>query len=356
MNLNESLLPGPVLSPSLLGVLIRFREHSVAVSGDVKGMFHQVQLQEQDRPILRFLWRDMEREGEPDIFEWQVLPFGTTCSPCCASYALHKHVLDNTGLGDDLQFTIQRSFYVDNCLQSLNTTDEAQGLIDRLRELLASGGFDIRQWASNQPEVVSHLPKEAQSTSTELWLSQRETEVPESTLGLHWHCPTDTLRYKHRPLEYGTPTMRNLYRILASQHDPLGFIIPYTTRAKILIQKLWDEPREWDDPLFPDKLLQSWLKWEDELKSLSSITFPRCYVTLEMDNDSVVREIHVFCDASERAYGAVSYLRTENGQGKVELAFLIARSRVAPKKQLSVPRLELCAALCGAQLAEMLRK
>ncbi len=298
----------------------------------------------------------MERDREPDIFEWQVLPFGTTCSPCCASYALHKHVLDNTGLGDDLQFTIQRSFYVDNCLQSLNTTDEAQGLIDCLRALLASGGFDIRQWASNQPEVVSHLPKEAQSTSTELWLSQRETEVPESTLGLHWHCPTDTLRYKHRPLEYGTPTMRNLYRILASQYDPLGFIIPYTTRAKILIQKLWDKPREWDDPLFLDELLQSWLKWEDELKSLSSITFPRCYVTLEMDNDSVVREIHVFCDASERAYGAVSYLRIENGQGKVELAFLIARSRVAPKKQLSVPRLELCAALCGAQLAEMLRK
>lgn len=75
-----------------------------------------------------------------------------------------------------------------------------------------------------------------------------------------------------------------------------------------------------------------------------------------MDNDSVVREIHVFCDASEWAYGAVSYLRIESSQGKVQLAFLIARSRVAPKKQLLVPRLELCAALCGAQLADVLRK
>ncbi|KAL0153880.1 hypothetical protein M9458_050801 [Cirrhinus mrigala] len=298
MNLNKSPLPGPVLGPSLLGVLIRFREHSVAVSGDMKGMFHQVQLLEQDRPIL-----------EPDIYEWQVLPFGTTCSPCCASYALHKHVLDNTESGDDLQFTIRRSFYVDNCLQSLSTADEARGLIDHLRELLASRGFNIRQWASNQPEVVSHLPKEAQSTSTELWLSQKETEVPESTLGLHWHYPTDTLRYKHRPLAYGPPTMRNLYRVLANQYDPLGFILPYTTRAKILIQKLWAKPREWDDPLFPDELLQSWLQWEEELKSLSCITFPRCYVTPEMDNDSVVREIHVFCDASEKAYGTVSYLR-----------------------------------------------
>lgn len=154
MNLNESLISGPVLGPSLIGVLIRFREHSVAVSGDVKGMFHQVRLLEQDRPILRFLWRDMERDREADVYEWRVLPFGTTCSPCCASYALHKHVLNNTESGDCLQFTIQRSFYVDNCLQSLNTADEARGLINRLRELLAGGGFNIRQWASNQPSSV----------------------------------------------------------------------------------------------------------------------------------------------------------------------------------------------------------
>lgn len=136
----------------------------------------------------------------------------------------------------------------------------------------------------------------------------------------------------------------------------LPYILPYTTSAKILIQKLWAKPKEWDDPLLPDKLLQSWQQWEDKLKSLFSITVPRGYVDPDMDNDSVVREIHVFCDASEKAYGAVSYLRTENGQGNVQLAFLLARSRVAPKKQLPVPKLELCAALCGAQLAELLRK
>ncbi|XP_073721654.1 uncharacterized protein [Misgurnus anguillicaudatus] len=356
MNLNEALLPGPTLSASLLGVLIRFRERSVAVSGDIKGMFHQVRLLEHDKPILRFIWRDMERNREVDVYEWQVLPFGTTCSPCCASYALQKHVLDSTEQGDPLQFTIQKSFYVDNCLQSMATVGEAESFVEHLRKLLAKGGFEIRQWASNQSSVVSQLPKEAQSTSTELWLSNKETTVSESTLGLHWHCPTDTIRYKHRPLEYKLPTMRNLYRILASQYDPLGFILPYTTRAKILVQELWAKPREWDDPLLPGELLQKWLQWEDELQYLSGITLPRCYVTPDMDNDSVTREIHVFCDASERAYGAVSYLRTQDSQGNVQLAFLMARSRVAPKKQLSVPRLELCAALCGAQLAVLLKR
>lgn len=82
-NLNDLLLPGPALGSSLLGVLLRFREHAVAFSSDIKrGMFHQVRLLPEDKPLLRFLWRDLKREEPPSIYEWQVLPFGTTCSPC----------------------------------------------------------------------------------------------------------------------------------------------------------------------------------------------------------------------------------------------------------------------------------
>ena len=54
--------------------------------------------------------------------------------------------------------------------------------------------------------------------------------------------------------------------------------------------------------------------------------------------------------------GSVAYLRTENAHGRVEMSFLTARSRVAPKKQQSIPRLELCAALTAAQLAVLLQR
>ncbi|KAJ8410823.1 hypothetical protein AAFF_G00187800 [Aldrovandia affinis] len=94
--------------------------------------------------------------------------------------------------------------------------------------------------------------------------------------------------------------------------------------------------------------------WEDELPHLDDIRLPRCYVSLALDHAASKREVHIFCDASQWAYGSVGYLRTEDAAGHVEVAFLTARSRVAPKRQLSIPRLELCAALTGAQLANLL--
>lgn len=143
--------------------------------------------------------------------------------------------------------------------------------------------------------------------------------------------------------------MRNIYKVLDSQYDPLGYTVPYTTRAKVLVQRLLDKAREWDDPQLSEELLLAWRLWEAELEHL-----PKIAQSPEMDHPSSMRDIHVFFDASEEAYGSVAYLRTENLEGKVEVAFLPARSCVAPKKQQSIPRLELCAALTCAQLFKVI--
>ena len=353
--LNQYLLPGPTLGASLLGVLVRFREHPIAVSGDIKGMFHRVRLQPEDRALLRFLWRDLKVDQPPRTFEWQVLPFGTTCSPCCAIYALQRHVVDHSQPDDALRFSVEKCFYVDNCLQSLSTPGEARLLVDRLSDLLASAGFELRQWACNDPSVVSHLPQEARSESLDLWLAQDKSNPLESTLGLSWNWETDCFGYKHRPVAYETPTLRNLYRVLASQYDPLGYLLPFTTRAKLIIRQLWDKQRGWDDSNLPSELLQAWSSWEAELESLPRLTFPRAYVPGDIDLEVAAREMHIFADASEQAYGAVAYLRTKDQEGQIHLSFLFARSRVAPRRLHSIPRLELCGALVAAQLARVLR-
>ncbi|KAL2084932.1 hypothetical protein ACEWY4_020450 [Coilia grayii] len=143
--------------------------------------------------------------------------------------------------------------------------------------------------------------------------------------------------------------MRTVYCILASQYDPLGFIIPYTTRAKVLVQALWRTERQWDDPILDD-LLPLWEAWESELTDLQNVTIPRRYTPFNITIEDV--ELHVFCDASEKAYGAVAYIRVVDSAGQTHVSFVLARSRVAPKRRLSIPRLELCTALTGAQLAK----
>ncbi|KAI2646026.1 hypothetical protein H4Q32_024548 [Labeo rohita] len=355
VSLNQQLLPGPTLGASLLGVLLRFRQYAIAISGDIRGMFHQVRLLPEDRPLLRFIWRNMRREDPPDIYEWHVLPFGTTCSPCCATFALHRHVRYQQLGNEEVLQSIERSFYVDNCLQSVPTADEAKRLIDKMRPLLASGGFEIRQWATNVPTVVQHLPTKARSESIELWLQHNHSDPLEPALGLMWHCLEDSLGYRHRALAEHQPTMRYIYKVLATQYDPLGFSIPFTTRAKVLVQRLWARPRGWDDPNLPADLLEKWNVWEKELLDLSKLKLPRCYLPADFDVETSRFSLHVFGDASEVAYGSVAYLRAEQ-HGKIHTAFVMARSRVAPKRQLSMPRLELCAALSSAQLAQFLRQ
>lgn len=155
-------------------------------------------------------------------------------------YALQCHVSDHTKSDDDLRFSVENCFYVDNCLRSVCSLGEAKLLVDRLRELLASAGFQLCQWACNDTSVLSHVPQEARSENLDLWLAQDKSNPLESTLGLSWNGQTNTLGYKHRPVAY-VPTLRNIYRVVATQYDPLGYLLPYTTRAKLIIRQLWDK-------------------------------------------------------------------------------------------------------------------
>lgn len=221
-NLNKLLRPGPTLNPSLLSVLLRFREHFVGISSDICGMFHQVRLLLEDRPLLRF--SHMKHEEPPNVYGWRVLPFGTASSPCCAKFALQQYARDSSYSGDAAREAIEKSFYVDNCMLGLTLEEEAKALVDQLRNHLAEGGFDLRQWASNVPSVIHHLPPEAKSDSTECWIAQGQSDTQESALGLH--CQSDTLSYKSRSHDCPQVTMHTIYRVLVSQYDPLGYIIP----------------------------------------------------------------------------------------------------------------------------------
>lgn len=158
--------------------------------------------------------------------------------------------------------------------EPLNTQGSKVSLIDKLRHVLALGGYEIRQWASNIQSVVANLPSTARAESAEQWLAGKGPDPQEPAMGLRWYCPTDQLDFRVKPPENQTLTMRHVYKVLTQQYGPLGIIIPYTTRAKILVQKLWAKKRSWDDPNLPPEIIEAWSSWERELPELARMCIP----------------------------------------------------------------------------------
>ena len=136
--------------------------------------------------------------------------------------------------------------------------------------------------------------------------------------------------------------------LIASLFDPIGFLAPFLVRAKILLQRMWQCGIGWDDVL-PSELLEEWSKWQEELDGISQFRISSFYRHVP-DSPSAI-ELHVFGDASEQAFCSVAYLRFCYTSGAVKCAIVMAKTRVAPKKPLSIPKLELQAAVLSARLS-----
>ncbi len=135
------------------------------------------------KTLLRYILKEMQRDRIPDVYECQVLP-SELLAVRVVPRLLYRSTFKITASLQRTHISVEKSFYVGNCLQSFASHDTAKNLVDKLCSLLASGGFELRQWSSNDPSVINHLPAEIQSQSNILWLSEGHQEAQESTLGL----------------------------------------------------------------------------------------------------------------------------------------------------------------------------
>lgn len=231
------LLQGPDLNNSLIGVLMRFREEPVAVVADIESMFHQVRVDPEDCDALRFLWWPSgDLSQSPEEYKMVVQVFGATSSPICTGFCLLKTAEDNQNdfLAGIFRI-IRRNFYVDDCLKSLKTPQEAKTVVKELTELLSRGGFRLTKWISNDGEVLELIPQSERAASVvDLGLD----EIPvERTLGIQWNVGAEKFCFKvvakEKPL-----TRRGVLSDASSLYDPLGFVAPFTLSAKMILQEL----------------------------------------------------------------------------------------------------------------------
>ena len=354
-SLNAQLLQGPDLTSSLVGVITRFRREPVVLMADITAMFHQVRVPRTDSDLLRFLWWP-DGEHDQDLVEHRMVVhlFGATSSPSCASYALRKCAEDNQDLfSQTTADTVLNNFYVDDCLASVGSEEEALTLYRELCELCKKGGFQLTKWISNSRKVLAAIPQEERSLEVKDLDLDSENLPVERALGVQWCVQSDSFRFKitlrDRPL-----TRRGILSVISSIYDPLGFLSPVGLVAKRILQSLCRCQLGWDDSL-PAATAQEWTAWLEELQQLDDFKVVRCFKPPGFGEVSST-QLHHFADASEDGYGTVTYLLQQNIHGQTHCAFVMGKARVAPLKPVTIPRMELTAAVMASRMDKLWRK
>ena len=136
---------------------------------------------------------------------------------------------------------------------------------------------------------------------------------------------------------------------MASLFDPMGFLAPFIIQPKIILQEIWMRGLDWDEILDEDLHSKAEEIWLQEFENLKQVKVPRC---MRLGQEKEVRSfsLHTFVDASQDAYGAVVYEKFVYHSGKQSCRLIAAKSRVAPLRTMSIPRVELTAAALGARL------
>lgn len=331
VSLNSCLFKGINLVEEIPHLIIKFRCQEIGITADIEKAFLQISIAEHDREYMKFIWwADYERKSIL-VFRHKRVVFGVKSSPFLLNAVLLYHL---NRAPEKLKKTAEKlktSLYIDNCVTSVKNKLECELFIAEAQQLMADAKMNLRGWVSNE--------------------SPSEEEV--SVLGMLWENNSDQLRCNISIGEIeGVVTKRKLLAVAQKIFDPVGFTAPVTIVPKLLLQETWVLKLGWDQEL-PPHITKGFLNWVSQLHYVENCVIPRRLS--EFSLDSAQYSLHVFSDASKSAYAACIFLRVEASE-HVSVQLVIAKGRIAPLKQITIPRLELLGAVIAVRLCNVVRQ
>ncbi|XP_049865523.1 uncharacterized protein LOC126366459 [Pectinophora gossypiella] len=340
--LNDIVHTGPKLQNDIVDIITKFRLHEVVFTADISKMYRNIDLRPEDRKYQHIFWRDSTSEPVRE-YELTTVTYGVSSSPYLAIRTLHQLADDHCAQWPRAAEIIKHDTFMDDITVGAPSVEEAIELKNELVKLLDCAKFELRKWSSNSPEFLSQLPSEHCQIPKPFCDNSNQHTL--KILGIQWDPTQDNFTYSASQLD-SKCTKRSILSNVARIYDPLGWLTPVVLIAKLLIQDLWRRQLDWDESV-PADVSQQWQNFVSELQNLTEVRIPR-RVAL---SNTAKYELVGFCDGSTKAYGCCVYQRSI-GDGDITSHLLIAKSRVAPLKPLTVNRLELCGA---ALLARVLK-
>lgn len=339
-SLNGILHAGAKQQTNLFDVLLWTRTHQYIFSTDIVKMFRQISVHPEDWSLQKILWWD--KDGQIQPYALTTVTYGLTCPPFLALRTLQQLIQDDGHRFPKAILPLTRGRYVDDIFGGADSKEEAREIIRQVTQLCLAGGFPLQKWKSNCRELLSQsLQREGDVTSTVEFESTHS-----KILGLVWEANADSFRFAAQDASTAKITKRIILSEIAKLFDPLGLISPVLISAKIILQELWLIKMEWDEFL-PPGISQRWVTFRQQLSELHQLVIPRW---LGVTHTESYVEIHGFADASNLAMAAAVYIRVRRGLDEVEVHLVCSKTKVAPLKPLTIPRLELGAAVLLARL------
>ncbi|KAG7313499.1 hypothetical protein JYU34_000634 [Plutella xylostella] len=346
VSLNDLQLNGPVVQRDLFDIVILFRLEKYIIISDIKHMFRAISLKPEHRPLQNILWRDSP-DKPIDCIQLKTLTYGLKSSSYLATRCLIELA---ERYGDEFPkaaFVLKNQTYVDDILATADTLDSLIETKKQICSLLELGGFQLHKWSSNAPQVLHDIPIQNQYFDK---VDLQEDNVCLKTLGINYDIKSDSLTLSAPRLEKKVPaTKREILSFISKFFDPVGLAGPIVVGGKAIMQKVWKEHVGWDSPL-SDPLMKEWNDFYNSLNIMGPIVISRF---AHLDNSACIQLVGFVDASSSTAYGCCLYLRVVDTAGNVSISLLSSKSRVNPiKKELTVPRLELNAAVLLAKLAK----
>ncbi|XP_036142153.1 uncharacterized protein LOC118645383 [Monomorium pharaonis] len=277
-SLNSHLLVGANLLPPLADVLLRWRWHRYVMAMDEK-MYRQILVAPENRDFQRILWRHSPSDSIRE-YRLNTVTYGLACVPFLAIRTLRQLADDEETRFPRGAAVLRRDCYVDDIVTGAHSKQDGVAVQKELRQLCTVGGFPLRKWSSNCPDILVGIPSNhcllADSVS---WKHEGH-----ATLGLHWYPAEDAFSFSIKQHSISNYTKRSVLAETARLFDPLGWLAPVVIRAKILIQSTWLQNLERDAPLHPGDV-QQWQQFFQELPQLASIRVGRWAVTKTQDSN-----------------------------------------------------------------------
>ena len=342
LSLNDCMEVGPCLLSNLTEILLRFRRWQIAITSDIEKAFLQIGVKKDDCDVHRFLW---DVDGTTKMMRFARVPFGNCSSPFILNATVQFHL---SGFPESrVVEELKENMYVDDFLSGADSVEECCTMVKDAIRIMSQASMPLVKWGSNSPEVAEILHRDFRDK----YLDRESFKV----LGLLWLASDDCFTFRGSVLAPDLCiTKRVVLSFFSKLFDPLGFAAPYVLQAKCLFQELWTLELGWDDEIPPEYQMR-FLRWMDGFDVLKSWRISRRYTPGRWD--AIRRlQLHAFSDASPKAYGACVYLRAELCDNSIVSSLVMAKSKVAPLKQTTLPRLELLGCLLSARLVKFVRE